>query len=32
MGVSPGETPDARKCGISGETIVARETGVPRTR
>ena len=30
---SPGETPDARKVGVSpGETVVAWKTGVPRTR
>ena len=33
MGVSPGETPGARKVGASlGETGVARKTGVPRTK
>ena len=33
MGVSLGETQDARKVGVSpGEMIVARKTVIPRTR
>ena len=33
MGVSPGETPGARKVGVSpGEIGGARKTGVPRTK
>ena len=33
MGVSPGETQDARKVGVSpGEMIVARKTVIPRAR
>ena len=33
MGVSPGETQDARNVGVApGETIVARKTDIPRTR
>ena len=33
MGVSLGETQDARKVGVSpGETVVERKMGVPRTR
>ena len=33
VGVSPGETQDARKVGVSpGETIVARKMVIPQTR